>query len=340
MSAELAVVIPTHQRRELLLQVLAAVAAQTLPPTRFQVVVVCDGCSDGSPEAARQAAAPGGAAAGLDLTVMEQPNSGAATARNRGAAACDAPLLLFIDDDMIAAPDLAEAHLTHHRSRPGSVVLGAMPVHPDSPPGYLTEGLRRWADRRHALLSDPARPVPTDEVLTGQMSMSRETFHRLGGFDVRFTAGGTFGGEDIEFGWRARRLGIPVVYEPRAVTRQIYRKTFRALCRNIRDAGAADALMAAKHPEIRAELPLGQVENLSAWQRRTHQATLRAPRLTALALAPALAALEAAARLGLGGELWEKLHGVARAHLYARGMQDAAVEAAALAAAASGSRTA
>jgi len=322
-TAELAVVIPTHQRRDLLVRVLAALATQTLARERFTVTVVCDGCSDGSADAARRAVAAGGEAAGLRLRVMEQANAGAATARNRGAEDSDAGLLLFLDDDMIAQPDLLAVHLEQHRQRPGTIIIGHLPVHPDSPPSYLTLGLARWVDRRHQLLSQPGAPVPVDEVLTGQMSMAREIFQRLEGFDTRFTAGGTFGGEDVELGWRARDRGVAVVYQPRAVSQQVYRKTFTALCRNIRDAAAADSLMAAVHPGVAAHLPLGQMDSMPLGQRLALRTTLKQPRMCAALFSPLLALLNLAAARGWSARIWEHLHGIARAHLYGLGMRDA-----------------
>ena len=175
MTAELAVVIPTHQRRDLLVRVLAALAAQTMARERFTVTVVCDGCHDGSADAARLAVAEDGQAAGLNLRVMEQPNAGAATARNRGAGSTHAGLLLFLDDDMIAQPDLLAVHLKQHHRRPGTIVIGHLPVHPDSPQSYLTRGLARWVNRRHELLSRAGIPVPAIEKLA-----AADAFRSLG----------------------------------------------------------------------------------------------------------------------------------------------------------------
>src|SRR5262249_30663111 len=91
----ISVVVPTHQRRALLLRVLEALGAQTLPRDRYEVVVVCDGCVDGTAEAARAWASARPAAGSFALSVLEQPNAGAAAARNRGARAATAPLFLF-----------------------------------------------------------------------------------------------------------------------------------------------------------------------------------------------------------------------------------------------------
>ena len=318
----LTVVVPTFQRRDLVLDVLAALAVQTLEKNRFQVIVVCDGCTDGSADALREASQPGGRAAGCSLEVIEQRNSGAATARNTGAAAAAASLVLFLDDDMLAAPDLLQQHLEHHQKCPEGIAIGHLPVHESSPGSYLTVGLARWVNRRHEMLSRPGAQVPVDEVLTGQMSMSLATFNRLGGFDSRFTADGTFGGEDVELGWRARRRSIPVTYLPGAISHQVYRKTFAALCRNIRDAGAADIMMAATHPEVASHLPLGQVESMPLLQRLSLKITRRFPGLMRILFAPILWTLDRTADAGSTARLLEHFHGVARAHLYGLGMLD------------------
>jgi GT2 family glycosyltransferase len=342
------VVVPTHERRALLLRVLSALDAQTLAKDGYEVVVVCDGCTDGTADAVcgwassragtgrtfasnaipgapantvepSSAVAPGA----LALTVLEQPGAGAAAARNRGARAAAAPLLLFLDDDMIADPGLLEAHLDRHVRAPGAVVIGAVPVDPSSPRSYLSAGLAAWADRRDARLSSPGTAVPPEDVLTGQLSIARAAFEALGGFDPRFTAGGAYGGEDVDLGWRARRANIPIVYEPRAISRQIYDKSFGDLRRDVRHAGASDVRMVRLHPEIAPSLMLGRAGSLPGWQGRVLRLTLARPALASALLAPVLWVLDLAARRHGVGKLLEDLHAIARAHLYALGMKDA-----------------
>ena len=57
--AEISVIIPSHQRRSLVLRVLQSLADQDLDLRRFEVIVVCDGCSDGTAEAIREAITSG-----------------------------------------------------------------------------------------------------------------------------------------------------------------------------------------------------------------------------------------------------------------------------------------
>ena len=318
---EIAVVVPTHQRRELILRLLASLAAQRLHPARFEVAVVCDGCTDGTASAALGYYGPA-LARGLNLLVVEQPRSGAATARNAGAHRTTAPLILFLDDDMIADPDLLARHLRAHRTSPGAIVLGAIPVHPDSPRSFLSVGLAAWAERRDARLRQEAW-VPPDDVLSGHVSVSRKVFELLGGFDTRFTAGGTFGGEDIDFGWRARLNGIPLRYLPQAVARQVYAKSVRALARNIREGAIADVRLARRHPDLQRWLALGRLEEMGPVQRRVFEWTLRGNRWCTLGGRIGVLTLETAHRWKRTGVLFERLHALMRAHFYGLGLLEA-----------------
>ncbi|MBK8006615.1 MAG: glycosyltransferase [Gemmatimonadetes bacterium] len=74
MLPALSVVIPTHNRRDSLLRLLAALERGTLPAERFEAVVVADGCADDTVRA-------GGG------RVVLVPRAGVRAAAGRGAAA-------------------------------------------------------------------------------------------------------------------------------------------------------------------------------------------------------------------------------------------------------------
>ena len=208
------VVIPTYQRRDLVRASVQALSRQA-GGHAFEVIVVVDGSTDGTASALRQMETAG------PMTVLEQPNRGASMARNAGAAVARGEILLFLDDDMEAAPNLLTELDRSHRDG-ADVVFGHIPLHPDSPANFLSAGIGYWTDGRLKRLTTPGEKLTIHDLLTGQMSLSRELFLRVGGFDTRFTLDGTFGDEDIDFGYRMMRDGYRLVFSPDAISFQNY----------------------------------------------------------------------------------------------------------------------
>lgn len=99
MTAEpgVTVVIPTHNRRDLLMRTLDSVLRQE--GVGLQVVVVDDGGSDGTIEAVRSL--------GVDAvrTIRHDHSRGVSAARNAGLSTVMTPWVAFVDDDDIWAPD-------------------------------------------------------------------------------------------------------------------------------------------------------------------------------------------------------------------------------------------
>ena len=152
----MSVIVPTYERRELVVEAVGALARQSFDHP-FEVIVVVDGSRDGTAEALQRTTWP------FPLRVIEQANQGAARARNGGAAEADGEILLFLDDDMTADSRLLAEHDRSHREG-AEVVLGHMPLHPDSPSGFLRPGVEHWAEERGTARAagrgaDPARPA-------------------------------------------------------------------------------------------------------------------------------------------------------------------------------------
>lgn len=300
------IVVPTHQRRELVCEVVRALGELEYAG-HVELIVVVDGSSDGTAEALRELASP------WVLHVIEQPNRGAAAARNRGAAAARREILLFLDDDMIAAPDLLAQHAVRY-AEGVHAVLGHMPLDPGSPPGFLSEGVGRWAEARLARLAGGGA-LELHDLLTGQLSVRRAVFEALGGFDEHFTRGGSFGNEDLDFGVRllARHN---VVFAPAAISRQRYVVTPELLLRRSREAGHADARLARKHPARAAEIFAA------------NEARRRSVRVLARALARAPAAVRGLSALALraahrGTRTAQRLFHLARQVEYHAGSREA-----------------
>ncbi|MBM7804171.1 glycosyltransferase involved in cell wall biosynthesis/peptidoglycan/xylan/chitin deacetylase (PgdA/CDA1 family) [Geodermatophilus bullaregiensis] len=262
------VVLPTYQRRELVTTAVRALVHQTFDQP-FEVIVTVDGSTDGTADALRAMPLP------FPLTVLEQPNAGAAAARNRGARHARGDILLFLDDDMEAAPGLLAEHERSHRQG-ADAVLGHLPLHPSSVPSALSDAVAQWSEERLTRLSQPGAPLTLHDLLTGQLSVAAAVFDAIGGFDPAFTHRGAFGNEDVDFGHRLLRGGYDIRFNPAAVSSQRYVVTPRQHLRQWRQAGHADVLFARRHPQ--EALSLFELNGLhTPFARRIARPLARAP---------------------------------------------------------------
>ena len=113
------VVIPTRNRHKAVESCLDALAAQTLPPGSFEVIVVDDGSEPPlAPDPTRWAAK-------FDVKLIRQKNTGPAGARNRGVTEARGEFLAFTDDDCLPTPTWLEKLVAALRENPEALVGGS-----------------------------------------------------------------------------------------------------------------------------------------------------------------------------------------------------------------------
>jgi glycosyltransferase involved in cell wall biosynthesis len=97
------IVVPTRNRAEVLRLCLESFVRQTLPPERFQVIVVDNGSTDKTWDVASSFADR------LSLTLLYEPEPGLHVGRHAGWRAARSDVLMFCDDDIEADPGWVEA---------------------------------------------------------------------------------------------------------------------------------------------------------------------------------------------------------------------------------------
>ena len=198
-APDLTVVVATRDRRERLARLLGALEEQTLPPERFEVVVVDDGSADGTAEWLDERATK--AALSLRVVRRDRP-AGPAVARNQGWREARGGLVAFTDDDCEPAPRWLERLLVASGEREGHLLQGR------------TEPIPRERERigihSRTIVSDTLGPW----FQTCNVAYPREVLERLGGFDERFPSPGA---EDSDLAWRAIEAGAPASYVPDAL---------------------------------------------------------------------------------------------------------------------------
>ena len=234
------VVMPTYQRRDAVSNALRALCSVDYAGA-VEIIIVIDGSTDGTAEVLAAIECP------FPVKIVEQGNSGAASARNHGAAFAKHAVLLFLDDDMIADPRLLEEHGRLHQDG-AEAVIGDTPIHPDSPAGFLPESVARWI--ASTSVKSPLSPF---DIFSGQLSVRHSVFNEIGGFDTALTSATAFWNEDADICVRLLAR-YDVRHNPAAISRQYYVVTPRQFMERARRAVAADLHFVRKHPELAREL--------------------------------------------------------------------------------------
>jgi len=305
----LSVVIPTHNRRELLLQTLRSLERQNFAATSFEVVVVCDGCDDGSFEMLRNLDTP------LSVRPVDQPQTGRAGARNRGVREAQADLVLFLDDDLIAEPSLIAEHLRSQAGIGRGVVIGRILPDPNARmPAWSRLDLRVMEDR-YAAFDRGALSVDGRKFYTGNVSVDRSALLHVGGFNE-----GYLRSEDIELGYRLQEAGVRFAYNGAARVVHLGVHQLSAWMRDMYNYGRYDVRLARD----------GHVtdERLPEWWRQRHPMTRALCRVTVGRTSvrePVLHTLRAMAaaaeRIGIG-RLAEICYGLVANVSYWQGVAD------------------
>jgi peptidoglycan/xylan/chitin deacetylase (PgdA/CDA1 family)/GT2 family glycosyltransferase len=242
-------VVPTHNRRDIVLASLGALG-MVVAPWPCELIVVVDGDTDGTARALAERSFR------FPTRVLVRDNGGVAAARNTGAAVATGTYLLFLDDDMTVHPRLLVEH-ERMLAEGTDAVMGHLAVHPHSPRSFLTDGVVRWADRRRQRLERAGSRLSLTDLNCGQMSVRTSTFRAVGGFDDHLTAGGQFGGEDTDFLYRLLQKGERVRFCPNAISYQHYDVEPAHHLRQWWQAGRADAILSRRHPGLGAALHRG-----------------------------------------------------------------------------------
>jgi glycosyltransferase involved in cell wall biosynthesis len=211
------VVIPTYNRCARLAELLRCLETQGEALAR---VVVCDdGSSDDTAGVVRSFVGR------LPVVYAHQENRGfrAGQARNMGIARAVGDVIIFVDDDVLVAPDFTAQHLAVHASGKPRVGIGYRNRAFDFPREQPTwedivkaEPDDRLVDLGEDGLGLHTHPTPWFFVYSCNFSIRRNARDGADGdprFDDAFVG---WGMEDIELGYRLHRTGYDLVPAPRA----------------------------------------------------------------------------------------------------------------------------
>jgi glycosyltransferase involved in cell wall biosynthesis len=229
------VIIPTYNRESLLRHTLESLTRQSLPRDQFEVLVADDGSSDAT------ASMVEGFKDRLNLRYSFQEDQGfrAAKARNMSIADARSDICVFLDSGMLAHSRFLAAHVASHAATDGPAavvgyVYGLMLDGFDETAGPIRQTVdvgdvdgsvalirdkQLWLDVRdefYEKYGDDFGWLPAPWVIYWSLNISAGTqmLRDVGMFDEAFTS---WGGEDIDLGYRLHRAGASFLLNRNAV---------------------------------------------------------------------------------------------------------------------------
>lgn len=204
---QFSVIVPVYQQWDLCAKLCAALLAQTLPATRFEVIIVNNGPVTPPPA--------------LDLPpqmrLLHCTQPGSYAARNVGAAQAQGNWLVFTDADCLPGADWLTRLAAATGDHPDSLLAGTVRMFATTPPNRFE-------------VYDLLRGIPQDRYVrhgyaaTANLTVPRAVFAMLGGFDAARLSGG-----DADFCRRAGQAGHAIQLIPDAWVGHPCRSNWTAL---------------------------------------------------------------------------------------------------------------
>lgn len=205
-------IICTYNRYHLLPGSMRSLQAQTLDPRRYEIIVV-----DNSSDRAKRTAFWREAPEWPNLRVITEDIPGLSRARNIGMRSTAAPIVAYIDDDAVAAPEWLESLLGVFDNDPLVGIAGGPvePIWPDAAPSWL----HKWLQGFLTIIDLGAEPriLHEGEWLAGtNIAFRRSSLEGAGGFNETLgrVKGALLSNEEIAVSDHIHREGLISYYVP------------------------------------------------------------------------------------------------------------------------------
>jgi GT2 family glycosyltransferase len=213
------IVIPSHNRKEQLSRALGHVASLNYPAEFLEVVVMLDGCTDGSAQMLQELALT----FPFKLSWVEQKQGGPSSARNAGVLKAANEYILFLDDDVMCTPSLVQEHYQSHLTHPDTVVVGTMSKPEDSRGPVWVRWEEALLERQYKEIIRGKYKFTARQFYTGNCSLKREWIIKAGMFDETFKRY-----EDVELAYRLAQLKLSFEFNPAAIGYHYPKRSFKS----------------------------------------------------------------------------------------------------------------
>jgi glycosyltransferase involved in cell wall biosynthesis len=201
----------------------------TLNYPSYEVIVIDDGSSDGTPEIAKE----------FSFKLICAEHGGLSQARNAGIEASQGTIVAFIDSDAFADPDWLFFICSSFEEHQASAVGGPNLLPPDS--GFIARCVGHSpGNPTHVLLDNEI----AEHIPGCNMAYRKESLVRISGFDPTHRTAG----DDVDVCWKLVAREEKIAFAPGAIVWHHRRPTIKGFLRQQRGYGYAEAHLHQRYP--------------------------------------------------------------------------------------------
>jgi len=192
---EASIIIPSYNRKKILQKCLEALFNQTYPKDKYEIILVDDGSTDGTDKMV------------FSLKpscrlryIKNEKRIGQPRSRNIGIDLAQGEYIIFVDSDIIVVPEFVEEHIRYHKIYKNSIVNGQL---------IYISSLDEVGKKRKSIWD-----ISFSSFNTANVSVKKEHLDKVGRFDMDLLP---YGWQDVELGYRLRKMGLKSRKNKRAV---------------------------------------------------------------------------------------------------------------------------
>lgn len=229
----ISVIICTYNREKYIRPLLESLAANDLPKSEYEILLVDNNCQDNTRAVCGLFAKDH---PGLTFRYVTEPEQGLSAARNKGIREAHGDILLYVDDDALVDPHYLKDYASFFEKHTAVMAAGG-PIIPlyetDTPFEYTQEEpewmspytralLTGWMDYGKRVRHYPKGRYPGG----GNAAYRKEVFDRVGLFNTNLgrKGGNLMGSEEKDIFDKMHALGMEVMYLPEPVLHHIIPK--------------------------------------------------------------------------------------------------------------------
>jgi glycosyltransferase involved in cell wall biosynthesis len=287
-NAQVSVIIPTFNRCA---GIRGAIEPLLSDPATGEVVVVVDGSHDESFDLLTSWSAEE-----PRIRPLFQENSGPTIARQKGIHAARFPIVVLLDDDVIAGEGLISGHAQWHQQRANRLVLGYMPTRVPTKrmPGQAPTILYAQDYESMCEFYESRSDQIVRNLWMGNISLRTDVARTLG----PGIANALEYHEDIRFGLQCEAQGMEAIFDRSLAASHLHNRNLRRFFVDSQRSGVGKARLCLEFPELAPQL--NPFETLSDYERLII-AVLAKPYIRPVSVPLAMATSNLTGRLRLWG---------------------------------------